>query len=142
MNSVERVKKLCKDRKIPISRLEKELGFANGYISQLRKGVFPSNRLVEIAEYFGVSVDYLLGQTDVSGFEGGSATGAGFGNGSGYGGPIEKAPAPEGEHEMAGLSDIYFSLAKDLQDAKIDPEDIRNFARIIAKNMQKSEGEI
>lgn len=101
MNSVERVKKLCKDRKIPISRLEKELGFANGYISQLRKGVFPSNRLVEIAEYFGVSVDYLLGQTDGSGFGGGSATGAGFGNGSGCGGPIEKAPAPEGERETS-----------------------------------------
>lgn len=64
MNSVERVKNLCKERGIPVSRLEKELGFANGYISQLRKGVFPSNRLVEIAEYFGVSVDYLVSGTE------------------------------------------------------------------------------
>lgn len=38
MNSVERVKAICKERKIPISRLEKDLGFANGYIGQLRKG--------------------------------------------------------------------------------------------------------
>lgn len=30
MNSVERVKNLCKERGIPVSRLEKELGFANG----------------------------------------------------------------------------------------------------------------
>ena len=29
MNSVERVKKTCKERKIPISRLEKDLGFSN-----------------------------------------------------------------------------------------------------------------
>ena len=38
MNSVERVKEICKKNKIPISRLEKDLGYSNGYISQLRKG--------------------------------------------------------------------------------------------------------
>lgn len=60
MNSVERVKELCKERKIPISKLEKDLGFSNGYIGQLRKGVFPSNRLILIANYLGVSPDYLM----------------------------------------------------------------------------------
>lgn len=61
MNSVERVKALCKERKLPISRLEKDLGFANGYIGQLRKGTFPADRLQAIADYFGVTTDYLLG---------------------------------------------------------------------------------
>ena len=60
MNSVERVKAICKDRKIPVSRLEKDLGYANGYISQLRKGTFPDNRLVEIASYLETTVEYLL----------------------------------------------------------------------------------
>lgn len=60
MNSVERVKDLCKERKIPISKLEKDLGFSNGYIGQLRKGVFPSNRLILIANYLDVSPDYLM----------------------------------------------------------------------------------
>ena len=60
MNSVERVKDLCKERKIPISKLEKDLGFSNGYIGQLRKGVFPSDRLVLIANYLNVSPDYLM----------------------------------------------------------------------------------
>lgn len=60
MNSVERVKKLCKENKIPISKLERDLGFSNGYIGQLRKGVFPDDRLAKIAEYFRVSVDYLM----------------------------------------------------------------------------------
>lgn len=59
MNSVERVKQICKERKIPISKLEKDLGFSNGYISQLRKGVFPDNRLVSIAHYLDVTVEYL-----------------------------------------------------------------------------------
>lgn len=60
MNSVERVKTICKDRKIPISKLERDLGYSNGYIGQLRKGTFPNDRLKEIADYFGVSVDYLM----------------------------------------------------------------------------------
>ena len=60
MNSVDRVKKICKDRKIPISKLERELGFSNGYISQLRKGVFPADRLVLIADYLQVSTDFLM----------------------------------------------------------------------------------
>lgn len=60
MNSVERVRSICLEKKIPISRLEKDLGFGNGYISQLRKGIFPANRLVAIANYLNVSTDYLL----------------------------------------------------------------------------------
>ena len=60
MTSVERVKAICKERKIAISRLEKDLGFSNGYIGQLRKGVFPDDRLKMIADYFGVSVNYLI----------------------------------------------------------------------------------
>ena len=60
MNSVERVKALCKERKIAISRLEKDLGFSNGYIGQLKKGVFPDDRLKMIANYFDVSIDYLM----------------------------------------------------------------------------------
>ena len=66
MNSVERVKKICKERKIPISKLEKELGFSNGYIGQLKKGTFPADRLDKIANYLGFTTDYLLNGTDNS----------------------------------------------------------------------------
>lgn len=60
MNSVERVKAICKDRKIPISKLERDLGFSNGYVGQLRKGVFPADRLREIANYLSLSEEYLM----------------------------------------------------------------------------------
>ena len=60
MNSVEKVKEICKKRKIAISRLEKDLGYSNGYIGQLRKGAFPSDRLAQIADYLGVSIDSLM----------------------------------------------------------------------------------
>lgn len=59
MNTVERIKKLCKDNKIAISKLEKDLGFGNGYIGQLRKGVVPNDRLKMIADYFNVSMNFL-----------------------------------------------------------------------------------
>lgn len=59
-NAVQRVKDLCKQRKIPISRLERELGFGNGYISQLRKGTFPNDRLLQIANYLMVPVEVLM----------------------------------------------------------------------------------
>lgn len=60
MNSVDRVKAICKERKIAISKLEKDLGFSNGYIAQLRKGTFPAERLVLIANYLSVSTEYLM----------------------------------------------------------------------------------
>lgn len=61
MSTVEKVKKICKSRKIPISRLEKDLGFSNGYINQLRKGTFPSDRLALISKYLDISISELIG---------------------------------------------------------------------------------
>lgn len=60
MTAVDRVKSLCKAQKIPIYKLEKDLGYANGYISQLKKGTFPAERLRDIDDYLGVTSDYLL----------------------------------------------------------------------------------
>lgn len=59
MNTVERVKLICKERKIAISKLEKDLGYANGYIGQLKKGTLPDNRLNEIANYLYLDARYL-----------------------------------------------------------------------------------
>ena len=65
MNSVDRVKALCRERGVSIARLERELGFGNGYIAQLKKGVFPDDRLYKIANYFNVNPDDLvLGATN------------------------------------------------------------------------------
>lgn len=54
MNAVETVKAICKERKIPISKLERDLGFSNGYIAQLKKGTFPDDRLYKIADYLNI----------------------------------------------------------------------------------------
>lgn len=59
MNTVDRIKEICKERRIPLSRLEKACGFANGYIGQLKKGSLPDDRLVRIADYLGVTPEYI-----------------------------------------------------------------------------------
>lgn len=60
MNEVERVKEICKERKIAISRLEIACGFSNGYIRSLKEGKMPADRLYMISLYLGVSMEYLL----------------------------------------------------------------------------------
>ena len=59
MNIVETVKAVCRERHIPISKLEKDCGFANGYISQLRKGTMPYERMVRVSDYLGLSLGDL-----------------------------------------------------------------------------------
>lgn len=59
MTTVDRIKSICKERKIPISKLEKDCGFANAYIAQLKKGHLPDDRLRVVSDYLGVSIDFL-----------------------------------------------------------------------------------
>lgn len=60
MDCVERIKELCKERGIALSRLERDCGFSNSYISGLKKGVMPPDRLEKVATYLGVSTAYLV----------------------------------------------------------------------------------
>lgn len=63
MNTVERVKRISKQKKTPIYRMEKDLVFGNGYIGQLRKGEIPATRLAMIADYYELPMEYVLGLT-------------------------------------------------------------------------------
>lgn len=54
------IKELCKKKKISVNKLEIELGFAKGYISKLDKSTPNSAKLQKIADYFNVSLDYLM----------------------------------------------------------------------------------
>lgn len=59
MATVERIKMLCKERHTSVAKMERELGFGNGYISNLRRDTLPYERLVAVADYLGVSPEYL-----------------------------------------------------------------------------------
>lgn len=58
------IKKLCKDNSISVNKLEGDLAFAKGYISKLDKSTPNSAKLQKIADYFGVSLDYLMTGSD------------------------------------------------------------------------------
>lgn len=64
--TIERIREICKERGIAISALEKALGYSNGYLNPKKAKDVSGSRLVEIAEYLGVSVSRLLGEEEKS----------------------------------------------------------------------------
>ena len=115
MNSVDLVKSICKERRIPISKLERDLGYANGYIGQLRKGTLQANRLSEIAQYLSVPVEYLM--------NGGTEN--------------KKAPTADGERSVSD-DDIMFALWGDTDDVgKDDLDDVKRYAAFVRERKRK-----
>jgi len=64
MTAFDRVKKLCDEQKISIVELEERLGFGRNSLYGWKKKVPNGANLSKVADYFNVSVDYLLGRTD------------------------------------------------------------------------------
>lgn len=61
----ERIHELAKNKGITITELQSELGFGRTIISKWNGTSTPKiDSVVKIAEYFNVSVDYLLGRTN------------------------------------------------------------------------------
>ena len=56
----ERIKSLCKDYGISMNKLEETRGFGKGYISKLGNSTPNATKIKKIADYFNVSVDYLM----------------------------------------------------------------------------------
>jgi len=56
---VDRIRMLCKKHGMSLASLEKELGFANGSLAKSDEKI-QSVRIKAIADYFGVSIEYLL----------------------------------------------------------------------------------
>ncbi len=60
MSVYERIERLRKSANISQGKLEKELGFSNGSISKWKTSMPNSERLKKLADYFDVSVEYLI----------------------------------------------------------------------------------
>ena len=60
---VKNISTLCKENKISIARLEKELGIGNGTIGRWEKSSPTVENLKKVADYFGVTVNDLISQT-------------------------------------------------------------------------------
>lgn len=60
----DRIKELAKKQGLSINLLEEKLGYSRNTIYNLKTSKPSTERISEIADYFHVSTDYLLGRTD------------------------------------------------------------------------------
>lgn len=65
----DRLKKLCDEQKLSIVELEEKLNFGRNSLYGWKKKTPNGANLEKVADYFDVSVDYLLGRTEQKRFE-------------------------------------------------------------------------
>ena len=114
-NSIEFVRSLCRERKIPISKIEKDLGYGNGYFNVKKQTKLPYNRAVEIAEYLSVSPELIL-----------------------TGEETEKAPTVSGERDILDDVDVaFYGEYRELSEH--DKETVRDMVRIMRERRLRSQ---
>lgn len=64
MITFERIKELAKQQGKSLNKIEEELGYGKNVLYRLKDSNPSTERLEELANYFDVSVDYLLGRTE------------------------------------------------------------------------------
>lgn len=60
----ERIKELAKKQGLSLNQLEEKLGYSKNTLYSLKRQKVSTDRLQEIADFFQVSLDYLLGRTN------------------------------------------------------------------------------
>ncbi len=64
MSFYERLKSLAEEKNKSFNQIERELNYPKNALNDYKKGKNPSaKRTAEVAKYFNVSIDYLLGNT-------------------------------------------------------------------------------
>ncbi|MDT2781420.1 helix-turn-helix transcriptional regulator [Vagococcus fluvialis] len=64
MTTFERIKELAKRRGKSLNKIEEELGYGKNVLYRLKDSNPSAERLEDLADYFNVSVDYLLGREE------------------------------------------------------------------------------
>ena len=67
MNIYDRIRNLCSEKDITVKYLEQRIGLSESTISKWGKSIPSADKLDKVAEYFDVSIQYLLGKTDKRG---------------------------------------------------------------------------
>lgn len=110
-------KNLCMEKGIAPTRAALEIGLSKATPTMWKKGITPqAAQLQKIADYFGVSVDYLLGKTD-------------------------KKEGPASETENKPFQDEFIAFYGDVKDelTEDDIEDLKTFMRIRAEIKKQKE---
>ena len=108
-----KIEALCKERNISITTMCRDSGVSRAPLSDLKMGrskTLSSATLSKIASYFGVSVDYLLGNEK------------------------ENSPVSHSENEAEQLQGVYLRLAKGAQELGLDDEDVDTILALYRKH--------
>lgn len=65
MDLYEKIKELAAQKHTSIRKIEEHLGYGNGTIRRWNKNKPNYDKIQEVAKYFNVDVDYLLGNNDI-----------------------------------------------------------------------------
>jgi len=109
---------LCASRGIKPGKMCSELGISRGMMSDLKMGrtkELSARTTKLIADYFGVTTDYLLG----------AETG--------------KAPAVQTDNGPVYLENTYLRLAQGARDLGLDDEDVNAILALYTKHKQKNQ---
>ncbi|HET0217768.1 putative repressor [Streptococcus pneumoniae] len=60
----KKIKELAKKRGKSLGQVEEDLGYGRNTLYKIKNSTPNAERIAEIANYFNVSTDYLLGRTD------------------------------------------------------------------------------
>lgn len=63
MSLVKKIKRLCDEKKTSFAEVERNVGISNGQIRRWDSSSPKTENVAKVADYFNVSVDYLLGRT-------------------------------------------------------------------------------
>jgi transcriptional regulator with XRE-family HTH domain len=63
MTILDRIRSLANERKVTLAELERSLDFSNGSLRKWDTSTPSGDKIEKVADYFNVSVDYLLGRT-------------------------------------------------------------------------------
>lgn len=113
----DRYSELCSSVNGTPNSIAKELGVSSGSVTAWKNGTEPRPKtLSKIADYFGVSTDYLLGK--------------------------EKAPTSNGERQPDILDEIDIAFYGDYRElSEDDKETLRAMARVMKNRMDKRKQE-
>lgn len=61
----QRLHEICKEKGTSVTKMTKELGLSSGNLTNWKNGRLPKTEIaIKIADYLGVSLHYLMGETD------------------------------------------------------------------------------
>ena len=123
MGLYEQIRDIAKEKGYSINRLEKELGFARSSINKFNKNKPSTDKIQQIADLLGVSIDYLLSGSDSD-------------QNPGYYLNEETAKAAQEIFENKELR-MLFDAARDA-----DPEDLRALHNMALALKRKERGNI